>query len=356
MAGITITANSGTQFEAGGAEWNSVARLDDNTFVIAYADSNDLNYGKVVVGTRNGTTITMGSILNFHEGTTKFIEVVALTSSLIVISYEDKDNGDPKVIAGTISGTTITLGSEVAVVATTLAYGVTLAKITSTTFVVLFGNGVDLHCYVGSVSGTTITMGSVQSQLNIGALTCKSVGLANSCLIVAYQQYTTNDLEVIAGKVDVGVKTISFGAVNQISSIDAVPSGIAAFGDSMACVLTFFEAGTADVFAVAVVTDPTTLATTEGSEVAVFADIFSSDVNSTDVCSIISTNSTQFAVVGYDTTNSILKVRAGNLTSSTVLTLDAQGAVNFQTVQGVVPYVSICNLGSVAFIIAYKKD
>jgi hypothetical protein len=50
---IDITVDSATTFEAGAANYNSVARLDDNTFIVAFADGDDGGHGKAIVGTRS---------------------------------------------------------------------------------------------------------------------------------------------------------------------------------------------------------------------------------------------------------------------------------------------------------------
>ena len=117
MSGITITPDSGTEFTANAAEWNSVCRLDDNNYAVAYRDNNDGNKGYVNVGSRTGTSVTIveGDAVVFNNDATDRITIVSLTATLIVISYRDINSDRPYVIATTISGTTITVGAAVLV-------------------------------------------------------------------------------------------------------------------------------------------------------------------------------------------------------------------------------------------------
>ena len=88
--------------------------LDNTHVMISYRDGGDnSNYGKSIIGTINGTSITWGNPSVFNNGTTYYISSIILDDTHVMISYEDNSNSSYGTsIIGTINGTSITWGNE----------------------------------------------------------------------------------------------------------------------------------------------------------------------------------------------------------------------------------------------------
>jgi hypothetical protein len=114
VSGTTLSFGSETTFEFAKSEQIAVAydpSSGKNLIAYYYTDS----AGRAVVGTVSGTSISFGSITTFHNARTFKISIVGSTlAGKVTIAYEDdSDLEKGKIIVGTISGTDPTFGSEV---------------------------------------------------------------------------------------------------------------------------------------------------------------------------------------------------------------------------------------------------
>jgi hypothetical protein len=77
--------------------------------IIAYRDTDNSDYGKAVVGTVSGTSISFGTPVVFQESDTRYITAAYdSTNNKVVIAYNNNgNNGYGTVIRGTVSGTSI---------------------------------------------------------------------------------------------------------------------------------------------------------------------------------------------------------------------------------------------------------
>jgi len=135
--------------------------LDSTHVVLAYRRNSD-HYGRVVVGTVSGNSITWGSPVTFNAATVLYIKVVALSSTCFVVVFSDNGNsGYGTTIVGTVSDTTITLGSET-VFKSANTHHIKACKITSSKIYLQYVAGTDLLGIVGTVdcSARTITFGT----------------------------------------------------------------------------------------------------------------------------------------------------------------------------------------------------
>lgn len=82
--------------------------------VIAFRDNGNSNYGKAVVGTVSGTSISFGSVRTFNSATTEHIACTYdVDAQKIVITYSDDGNSQyGTAIVGTVSSTSINFDSE----------------------------------------------------------------------------------------------------------------------------------------------------------------------------------------------------------------------------------------------------
>jgi hypothetical protein len=345
MSGITISVDSGTTFESGAAQYVAVAKLDANTFIVAYQDNDDSNKGKAVVGTRVGTTITVSSadIATFSTNEVSFIDVAVLSTSLIVISYYDGTSVVSKVIAGTISGTTITFGTAVTSLAFPSNSATTVCFIDSTNFVTSVTYSGAALSYVGSVSGTTITLGSAQTAAS-GSVTrsfASSDNLNSTDFVFTF--ISGSQLKAIVGVVNTAAQTISFGAIVNIEvSMDVTKNQVSAFdGLHFIC----FYTTAIDNYIRACSINDTTHAITSGTRID-----DTTNISNIAICTI---DSTHFLVSYCDTDDSNKgKVRAGSLSGATTLAWDAEGSQTFDT--ATITYMGVCNLDGEFFLVGFK--
>ena len=125
VSGTDITFGSAAVFETGATSQINIGYdSDSQKVVIAYKDEGDSNYGKAVVGTVSGTSISFGSIVVFNQANTEYSNVVYDTNiDKTIITYQDLGNSNyATAIVGTISGTSISFGSETVLHSATSSY------------------------------------------------------------------------------------------------------------------------------------------------------------------------------------------------------------------------------------------
>lgn len=357
---IDITVDTATTFEAGAVAFNSVARLDDNTFIVAFADSDDANHGKAIVGTRSGYSITIdtGDVAEFLADSTDQIKIVSLSSSLIVIGFIDTNDGsDAKAIAGTISGTTITFGT--AVKAADLVKGVSICPLDATHFIVSYSqnNITDKQgaSVIGTVSGTTITFGDYQqfsdTALSIVMLSDK---LDSTHFLVFYAKMTWVDYwpgNFRAAEVDIGTDTITFGAETSVEINPGTLSDppvadyicLAALDDTNAVVAYRYQTG---LWVRGIAIDA-------GTE-AVTVSVADEDADSTNAIwlSICGMDASHWLVSMRDATDGRGNVIAGS-SAAGAATFDAGSPTDFDT--DPTTYTAITKLDDNYFLIAFNE-
>ena len=368
MAGIDIIVDTGTEFEDGAAEYNSVARLDDDKFIIAYRDNNDGNKGKVNIGTRVETVVTISeaNVITFNDGDTQNVEVRAFSASLFVIIYYDwLDTKTPRLKAGTVSGTTITLGDEYVISTETNSesyIGLSLSTLDNTNFIAsyayrsIYDNEQYVESRVCSISGTVITIGDAQ-QVDYGdnkGSSVRSVALDGTHYLITYGNYggSTNLTadNACVGTVDTDTKTISFAAKTQTHgwigdrSIDKFDSshfilcGGGVYGDYHMVAIGSIHA--------------TTYAITMGSAVS-WAD----QNNGLDSRSVCAMDASHFVVAyhkGATAQTRLGYVKSGYLTGSNNLNWDAEGEIAMDT--NLCTNIAICKLTDDYFLVGYKQS
>lgn len=167
ISGTSISYGSAVVFNNAATYYGSIA-FDPNTankFVIAYKDAGNSNYGTAVVGTLSGTSISLGSEYVFSSAATNYISASCdpNTANKYVISYEGTSNYG-RAIVGTVSGTSISFGTEAVFNAGNLNFITSsFDKNTANKFVVAYrdvGNSNYGTAIIGTVSGTGISFGT----------------------------------------------------------------------------------------------------------------------------------------------------------------------------------------------------
>ena len=116
ISGTDISFGTAAVFESAGVR-NINITFDslNNKVVIVYQDAGNSNYGTSVIGTVSGTGISFGSAVVFEAADTEDISTAFDNSNnkVIVSYYDDADNDYGKYIVGTVSGTSISYGTAV---------------------------------------------------------------------------------------------------------------------------------------------------------------------------------------------------------------------------------------------------
>ena len=163
----SIPSGSETVFNAADTSNSSAISFDPNTvnsFIMAYQDGGNSNYGTVVVGTVSGTSLTFGTESVFNSAATYAVTVAfdPNTAGKFIVAYADGGNGTYATVkAGTISGSSITYGSA-AVFSSVYVYDYSISfdPNTANSFVISHADGYG-KVVVGTLSGVVITLGSV---------------------------------------------------------------------------------------------------------------------------------------------------------------------------------------------------
>jgi hypothetical protein len=232
VSGTSISFGSGVVFNSGNTQ-STASCFDSNSnkVVIAYQDHGNSGRCTAIVGTVSGTSISFGSEVTFNSGNTyNNTQAIASTfdsnSNKVVITYVDGTASHyGKSVVGTVSGTSISFGTWV------LLNSGTTWRISSTfdsnsnkvviAYVASVPSGGRGEAIVGTVSGTSISFGSVvvfnSQQTQHNSVTFDS--LFNK-IVIAYKETPLNTIgTAIVGTVS--GTSISFGSEIVFSNTSA---------------------------------------------------------------------------------------------------------------------------------------
>ena len=224
----SISFGSATVFESGEATTiDACFDSNSNKVVIAYSDAGNSQYGKAVVGTVSGTSISFGTIATFESAQTDYVSIAFdSTNNKAIIAYADGgDSGKGKAVVGTVSGTDISFGTVVTFENADTRW-TSLAHDSSNEKTVIAyhdaGNSDYVTAIVGTVSGTDISFGTAvvaHSTANYGTSTTFNSD-ANK-IVITYNDYTGTDLRIIDG-------TVSGTSISFASNVELV-AGVGGF-------------------------------------------------------------------------------------------------------------------------------
>jgi len=114
VSGSSISFGSGTSFANSGFD-DSASTFDSNTnsIIAIYRDSGNSNFGTCVIGTINGTSVSIGSPIVFVSvDVTDLAATFDSNENKVVITYNDGANsGYGTAIVGDVTGNSITFGN-----------------------------------------------------------------------------------------------------------------------------------------------------------------------------------------------------------------------------------------------------
>lgn len=186
--------------EAGAVTYSKLVNLSDNVWVAAYDDGGDSTKGKVVVITKSGTTLTVGTPVVFNNAVTTDIDLKKIDATTFVVAYCD-DGGSDYLAAriGTVSGTVPTLGTEKEIVAAAVVKtaGVGIAVPSAGVVAATYQLAGDTKHYIVGCPYTGTTFGTAGTPVEVAAaantvITAESV--ASGRVVVAYAAVSTGYL------------------------------------------------------------------------------------------------------------------------------------------------------------------
>ena len=250
VSGTSISFGSEVVFHPGAT--NDIAITYDSTnqkVVIVYQDSGNSNYGKAIVGTVSGTSISFGSESNFHNADTRLIDVTYDSSNnRVVIVYSDYGNSyHATAVVGTVSGTSISFGSDVVFNAANSSQSIKITyDSTNSKVVVAYQDTANSEygtAIVGTVSGTSISFGSEvvfesaqSSQISI------SYDSVDQKIVIAYRDYANSNYgTVIVGTVS--GTSISFGSPNVFETAETNGTSMGFDSDNAKMIIGYIDNG-----------------------------------------------------------------------------------------------------------------
>ncbi len=218
VSGSTISFGTPVEFESGATPYiRATFDSSNNKIVIAYTDQDDNSYGKAIVGTVSGTSISFGSAVTFESASSSETPGICFdsTNNKVVISYRDSGNSHyGTAIVGTVSGTSISFGSATVFRSGNCRRMVNAFDSVNGKVVIAYrdysdgsaGDGI-----VGTVSGTSISFGTPVTfdagQASYPALAYNSV---DKNVILAYRDSYSSGAKAVVGTVS--GTSISFGS------------------------------------------------------------------------------------------------------------------------------------------------
>ena len=164
VSGTTISYGSEYVFNSAPTLHISATILDSTHFVVAYRDNGNSDFGTAIVGTVSGTTISYGSEYVFNPASTYYISLQILDPTHFIATYIDNGNSDyGTLILGTINSTTITYGSEYVFNSASTFYNSVI--LLGLNFVVAYQNSTDTRgqSLLGQYSPNTSFIGIAQT-------------------------------------------------------------------------------------------------------------------------------------------------------------------------------------------------
>ena len=163
VSGTSISFGTTAVFEAGQVgDVSSCFDSANGVFVVAYGDVGNSSYATAIVGTVSGTSISYGTPVVFAATAYGSSQVVFdTTNGKVVVCYRDSGgSGYATAIVGTVSGTAISFGTAVVFASSSVQY-VTAAYDSVNSRIVAFytdaGSSDDTTAATGTVAGTSIS-------------------------------------------------------------------------------------------------------------------------------------------------------------------------------------------------------
>jgi len=168
--------------------------------IVAYQDDGDSNKGKVRVGTVSGSSISFGSAVTFHTGSTANVRCIFdPDQGKVVVSYSKPSaNTHGFIIAGTVSGTSITFGTEAEYEDTYSVgndYSALFYETTNDKICIVYGRNSKGVMRTLSLSGTTFTVHTFAEFEGSSGIAYQSAAYSEYLdrILISYRKNTEDD-------------------------------------------------------------------------------------------------------------------------------------------------------------------
>ena len=172
ISGTSISFGSETVWDSGNRPEYIDATYDVSSgkIVFTYSDGNNADYGKAVVATISGTSVSFGTPVVYQSSGAYHQSIVYDPSAeKVVVAWRDSSTATGRAAVGTVSGTSISFGSTVNFVGSDIWYNNLVYDPVNQQVVNVYlsfvSNPYAIKAVAGTVSGTSITFGS-ESSLN----------------------------------------------------------------------------------------------------------------------------------------------------------------------------------------------
>ena len=233
VSGTTISFGAEVLFSTSDTDWNSVAALSADRFVVVFQDLAGMNHGRAALGSVSGNTIAFTTGATFNTPMTTRISTSALTSSKFVVTYLDGGSSDTGVaVIGDVSETAITFGAPYVFNGDKTYYN-SVAALSPTRFLAAYednGTGM-LHAgtaTIGDVDGNSIAFSAENVFNNVDTDFISAIRLSPAKFAIAYHDNTGKVGRVILGYpggVIVGSPSVQTNDATDVTSSGATLNG-----------------------------------------------------------------------------------------------------------------------------------
>ena len=254
VSGTSISYGTAVVFENANSKDITMAfDSNSNKVVISYRDYGNSQYGTAIVGTVSGTDISFGSPV-VYESASAADSSIAFDSSnnkVVIVYYDEGNSNYGKAIVGTVSGTSISFGSAATYESGGKAqYNDVVFDSSNNRMVIVYrdvSNSNQGTVIIGTVSGTSISYGTavVFDSGNTQEIEVAFDSNSNRVVIVYRDGNNSNYGTAIVGAVDTSDNSISFGTpvVYHAGTIGANVGNAIAFDDNVNKVVVAFADG-----------------------------------------------------------------------------------------------------------------
>jgi len=236
QADTEITYGSEYVFNTASTSDISLDNLSSSKIIVAYNDGgSNFNQGTAIIANISDNTITYGSEYVFNSVSIDYVSVKIISENKAVIVYKDNGNSNyGTAIIANISDNTITYGSEY-VFNTALTDNVSIAILSESKFVIVYKDsegGFDQgKAIIGEINGNEITFGS-EYVFNTASVSYVSVAtLSENKFVLVYKDIVGGS----QGTIIIGVvsdKDIDFGSKYVFNPADTRDISIVALSEN----------------------------------------------------------------------------------------------------------------------------
>ena len=218
VSGTSISFGTAVTFEAAQARYvNAAFDSTVNKVIISYRDDGNSSHGTAIVGTVSGTSISFGTAAVYNAAeTAPETTVYDSSTNKTVILYSDVANSYyATAVVATVSGTSISFGSEVVIHSGSTTHIAGAFDSNSNKVVVAYGGSSTLaKSRVGTVSGTSISFGTEATMIAGGGAYDIAATFDSTLnqMVVSFNFYNGSSSQGIIVAGTVSGTNISFGA------------------------------------------------------------------------------------------------------------------------------------------------